>query len=63
MSERPPVRLESLDGDGDGRRFSPSAGRNRQVIVDALGEELPECGVCLEVAAGTATEWSKWFVC
>ena len=35
MASKPPVRLESLDGDDDGRRYSPSAGRNRQEIVDA----------------------------
>jgi trans-aconitate methyltransferase len=53
MSEQPPVRLESLEGEGDGRRYSPSAGRNREALVDALVAELPERGRCLEVAAGT----------
>ena len=53
MAEQPPVRLEQLDGDGDGRRFSPSAGRNRRDVVAALGDELPSRGACLEVAAGT----------
>ncbi len=53
MAEQPPVRLEQLDGDGDGRRFSPSAGRNRRDVVAALRHELPARGACLEVAAGT----------
>lgn len=53
MSEQPPVRLESLDGEADGRRYSPSAGRNREDVVAALVDELPARGTCLEVAAGT----------
>lgn len=53
MTDKPPVRMESLDGHSDGRRFSPSAGRNRQDIVAALVDQLPVQGVCLEVAAGT----------
>jgi SAM-dependent methyltransferase len=53
MTDDPPARLESLDGAADGRRFSPSAGRNRAAIVEALVDELPEHGTCLEVAAGT----------
>jgi SAM-dependent methyltransferase len=42
-----------LGHDGDGRQYSPSAGRNRQDIVDALAEELSPAGDLLEVAAGT----------
>ena len=53
MTNDPPVRLEDLEGEPDGRRYSPSAGRNRHDIVDALIAELPERGACLEVAAGT----------
>ena len=53
MAERPPVRLEQLDDDEQGRRFSPSAGRNQHDIVSALLDELPPQGDCLEVAAGT----------
>ena len=67
MSSDPPVRLEHLDREGDGRRFSPSAGRNQQHIVDALVELLPESGVGLEVASGTgehavlaATRLPRW---
>ncbi|MCK5944600.1 MAG: DUF938 domain-containing protein [Planctomycetes bacterium] len=47
------MRLESLEDNGDGRRFSPSAGRNREHIVGALVELLPPRGTCVEVAAGT----------
>ena len=67
---RPPVRLEGLGHDGDGRKYSPSAGRNRQAIVDALAEELVPAGDLLEVAAGTGEHavlaaerlpgWSWW---
>ncbi|MGC6486515.1 MAG: DUF938 domain-containing protein [Planctomycetota bacterium] len=53
MAEPPPVRLESLGDDEQGRRFSPSAGRNQRDVVAALCEELPRAGSCLEVAAGT----------
>lgn len=53
MSNTPPVRMEPLDGEPDGRRYSPSAGRNREDIVAALIDELPDRGRCLEVAAGT----------
>lgn len=53
MTDKPPVRMEPLDANADGRRYSPSASRNRSDIVDALVEELPQRGVCLEVAAGT----------
>ena len=53
MTGEPPVRLEPLKVGEDGRRYSPSAGRNRQDIVDALVELLPPRGRCLEVAAGT----------
>jgi len=53
MNDRPPTRLEDLDGEPDGRRFSPSAGRNQRDVVDALAALLPPRGVCLEVAAGT----------
>ncbi len=67
---RPPVRFEDLDPDDDGRKYSPSAGRNRQDIVDALAEILSPAGDLLEVAAGTGEHavlaaerlpsWSWW---
>lgn len=53
MSDRAPSRLEGLESDELGRRFSPSAGRNRRDVVAALVAELPERGVCLELASGT----------
>ncbi|MCR9243923.1 MAG: class I SAM-dependent methyltransferase [bacterium] len=53
MTDDPPARLESLEDAADGRRFSPSAGRNREAIVAALVDLLPARGTCLEVAAGT----------
>lgn len=53
MTDDPPIRLESLDDSSDGRKFSPSAGRNREVIVAALVDELSSSGTLLEVAAGT----------
>lgn len=67
---RPPVRFEDLDPADDGRKYSPSAGRNRQDIVDALAEILSPAGDLLEVAAGTGEHavlaaerlpsWSWW---
>ena len=67
MTEKPPVRMESLDDGKDGRRYSSSAGRNQEDIVDALLAVLPNRGVCLEVAAGTgehavlaATKMPSW---
>jgi len=67
---RPPTRLEDLGHGNDGRKFSPSAQRNRQSIVDALVEELAPSGDLLEVAAGTGEHavlaaehlpnWSWW---
>ena len=47
------VRLEDLDADGDGRRFSPSAARNRDAIRDVLAPLLPPRARVLEVASGT----------
>ncbi len=53
MPADPPSRLEPLEKGADGRRFSPSAARNREHIVAALEQMLPESGTCLEVAAGS----------
>ena len=67
MTDKPPVRMETLEGGKDGRRYSSSAGRNQQEIVNALLAELPDSGNCLEVAAGTgehavlaATKLPNW---
>ena len=53
MSTDPPSRLEPFESNADGRCFSPSAARNREHIVAALEQILPESGTCLEVAAGS----------
>lgn len=49
----PPVALEARGQDGDGRRFSPSVGRNRIVIGDVFCQHMPETGPVLEIASGT----------
>ena len=48
-----PVRLETLEAQSDGRRYSPSAARNRDAILEALRQLVPEQGVVLEIASGT----------
>ncbi|MEO0478018.1 MAG: DUF938 domain-containing protein [Planctomycetota bacterium] len=68
--QKPPVRLEDLANEGDGRKYSPSAGRNRHDLVDALAIELPDSGRLLEIAAGTGEhailaaerlpDWTWW---
>ena len=47
------VALEQRETAEDGRRYSPSAGRNKQVISDVLGAHMPMSGHILEVASGT----------
>lgn len=47
------VALEKRETAADGRRYSPSAGRNKQVISDILGAHMPVNGHILEVASGT----------
>ncbi len=42
-----------MDAPTDARRFSPSAARNRDPILQALGPRLPATGLVLEVASGT----------
>ena len=37
----------------DARRYAPSAARNRDTILNALGPELPDLGHVLEVASGS----------
>jgi SAM-dependent methyltransferase len=37
----------------DARRFAPAAARNRDALLDALRDILPERGLVLEVASGT----------
>ncbi|MCA8968230.1 MAG: DUF938 domain-containing protein [Planctomycetes bacterium] len=47
------VRLEDLDERGDGRRFSPSAARNRGDILEVLRHVLDGRSRVFEIASGT----------
>lgn len=47
------VALEKRDTAQDGRRFSPSAGRNKAVIADVLSRILKADARILEIASGT----------
>jgi hypothetical protein len=49
---KPPIALEER-GALDGRLFSPSAGRNKGVVAEALRDFLPEKSRVLEIASGT----------
>jgi len=49
---RPPIALEERDSQ-DGRLFSPSAGRNQNVIAEELSRFLPKNARVLEIASGT----------
>lgn len=51
-SSKPPIALESRDA-SDGMLFSPSAGRNKGPIAEALADLLPEGARVLEIASGT----------
>jgi len=48
-----PVAPEARDPSGDGRRFSPSIARNRDVVRDTFLAHMPHRGRILEVASGT----------
>lgn len=48
-----PVALEVRSDAEDGRRFSPSAARNRDVIRDVWHTYMPRSGTVLEIASGT----------
>ncbi len=50
---RKPVALEARNIASDGRRFSPSAARNRQVIADVFAAHMSNEGSVLEIASGT----------
>ncbi|WP_409433497.1 DUF938 domain-containing protein [Litorimonas sp. RW-G-Af-16] len=52
MSDKPPIALEDRDAK-KGRLFSPSAGRNKDVIADVLAETLAKNSKVLEIASGT----------
>ena len=47
-----PIALEERD-EADGRLFSPSVGRNKDVIRDAFCAAMPRQGDVLEIASGT----------
>lgn len=53
MPDKPPVALEVRGEGGDGRRYSPSAARNREPIRDVLRGKLPMPASVLEIASGT----------
>lgn len=48
-----PLALEAREQTDDGRRFSPSIGRNKDVVRDAFLKLMPTSGRILEIAAGT----------
>lgn len=60
MADKPPVALEDRGESGDGRRYSPSAARNRDPILAVLKDLLPEKAAVLEIASGTG-EHGAWF--
>jgi len=49
---KPPIALEDRD-EKDGRLYSPSAGRNREVIGQVLSEYLQRGARVLEIASGS----------
>lgn len=53
MPDKPPVALETRGEGGDGRRYSPSAARNREPIREALKTRLTLPASVLEIASGT----------
>lgn len=48
-----PVALETREEATDGRRFSPSIGRNKDVVRDTFLLHMPHTGRVLEIASGT----------
>lgn len=48
-----PVALETRDVSADGRRFSPSTGRNKDVVREVFLKLMPTRGGVLELASGT----------
>jgi hypothetical protein len=55
MSQPPLTALEDRDV-RDGRLFSPSAGRNKEVVSRALADLLPHDARVLEIASGTGEQ-------
>ncbi|MEL6568879.1 MAG: DUF938 domain-containing protein [Pseudomonadota bacterium] len=48
-----PVALEARAEEADGRRFSPSIARNRDVVRNTFLDHMPRAGHVLEIASGT----------
>ncbi|MEO1552951.1 MAG: DUF938 domain-containing protein [Pseudomonadota bacterium] len=48
-----PLALEPRDQVEDGRRFSPSIGRNKDIVREAFLRHMPTQGRVLEIASGT----------
>lgn len=48
-----PLALEARDEQADGRRYSPSAARNREPILQAFRDHVGVTGAVLEIASGT----------
>ena len=48
-----PLALEKRVEEADGRRFSPSTGRNKDIVRDTFLEVMPRQGRVLEIASGT----------
>lgn len=48
-----PLALEKRQTNMDGRRFSPSTGRNRDIVRETYFELMPRVGRVLEIASGT----------
>lgn len=53
MADRPPVALENRGEGEDGRRYSPSAARNREPIRDVIAQLVTSPSSFLEIASGT----------
>ena len=48
-----PLALEKRETGEDGRRFSPSTGRNKDIVRATFVELMPSAGRVLEIASGT----------
>ena len=48
-----PLALEKRNTTEDGRRFSPSIGRNKDVVRETFLNAMPRQGAILEIASGT----------
>ena len=48
-----PLALEARGKEPDGRRFSPSIGRNKVVVRSVFLQHMPTTGTALEIASGT----------